>query len=200
MNDQSRLFLWQCACGAGRAGKLWEETLAASTSPLEPGLGLRRWQVARRLVLGGFGGGLEGLEDDGVWVDRPLGLAREPVSPTGFPLEGDVAKGSYSEQVPVLGAERRHADLGVDVEETLEAAGGPDGALDAELVRLDVVVVEGALDGEGRANLCWCQLCASQVQEDEGGLPAWSHPRSSRWPCRYRCRPWRCWRSRGSRP
>lgn len=68
-------------------------------------------------------------------------------------MEGYVAKGSYSEQVPVVGAERRHADLGVDVEETLEAAGRPNGALDAELVGLDVIVVEGALDAEGGADL-----------------------------------------------
>lgn len=54
---------------------------------------------------------------------------------------------AYRQQSRVVGVERRHADLGVDVEQALLAARGPDGALEAELVCLEVVVVVRAREG-----------------------------------------------------
>jgi len=73
----------------------------------------------------------------------------------GLPGDLDVLEGSYRKlaRLGVASVLGRDADFGVDVEETLEAAGRPDGALDAELVGLDVVVVVGALDGHGRRDL-----------------------------------------------
>jgi hypothetical protein len=83
-------------------------------------------------------------------------------------VEGHVAKGSYSELGVALGAGSRHANLGVDVEESLEAARRPDGALDAELVRLEVVVVVGALNGEGRADLCSVLAVCKSTADGQG--------------------------------
>lgn len=61
----------------------------------------------------------------------------------------NVVGGIYREQSGPGAVHGAQADLGVDVEQALDAAGGPDGGLDAELVRLEVVVVVGAADGEG---------------------------------------------------
>jgi hypothetical protein len=59
----------------------------------------------------------------------------------------------YRQESSSVGVEGRKADLGVDVEETLLSARRPDGALDAKLIGLEVVVVKDTLQGEGRGDL-----------------------------------------------
>jgi len=50
-------------------------------------------------------------------------------------------------------ADRSDPDLGVDVQHPLLAAGGPNGAFDAERVGLDIVVIEGPVQLERRRHL-----------------------------------------------
>lgn len=85
-------------------------------------------------------------------------------------MRGDVSKGIYREESVLAAVGGRQADLGVDVEETLDAAWRPDSALNTELVRLEVVVVIGALDGEGGGDLS--PGCVSQplVGSMRGGV------------------------------
>lgn len=56
---------------------------------------------------------------------------------------------TYSKESRLLGVDWGQADLGVDVEVAVLATGGPDGCLNAELVRLEVVVVVGTGEGQG---------------------------------------------------
>lgn len=53
----------------------------------------------------------------------------------------------YRQQSGVVGVQRCHADLGVDVEQALLTAWRPDSALKAKLIRLQIVVVVGAVEG-----------------------------------------------------
>ena len=73
-----------------------------------------------------------------------------------MPLQLDRAEGPYRQQRRLGGVLGRQPDLRVDVEQALDTAGRPDGANDAELVGLEVVVVEGALNEEGRRDLRGC--------------------------------------------
>jgi hypothetical protein len=67
-------------------------------------------------------------------------------------------RGTYRQERSLGSIGRRQADLGVDVEETLDAAWRPDGGLNSKDVRLDVVVVKGTGDGKGAGDLfCKCQ-------------------------------------------
>lgn len=65
----------------------------------------------------------------------------------------DLLESSYRKEGGLDRVHGRQPHLGVDVEEPLQPAGGPDGRLDAKGVRLEVVVVVGALEREGRGDL-----------------------------------------------
>ncbi len=78
------------------------------------------------------------------------------VRATRLPLQLDRAEGPYRQQRRLGGILRRQPDFRVDVEQALDTAGRPDGAGDAKLVGLEVVVVVRALDGEGRRDLRGC--------------------------------------------
>lgn len=86
---------------------------------------------------------------------------------TSPPVNFNARGGIYREKAALGRVKRGQADLGVDVEETLEAAGRPDGALNAELVGLEVVVIKGALDGQGACDLLFCSLVKRRLKNWE---------------------------------
>lgn len=63
------------------------------------------------------------------------------------------AGGTYSEKRGLLVVDRGQADLRVDVQVAFLAARRPHGRLDAELVRLEVVVIVRTSEGQGAGDL-----------------------------------------------